>query len=150
MHHEAEIGFVDSHAERVRGHHDRRLAGHERFLHAAAIFQSHPGMIDADLSSHLSHESVGNFVAGAARRRIDDSRPARHRQELCQLRVFPRLTATPRLEIQVGTSKPGHQHFRVLQFQQLGHIVADGGRGGGGQRDRGRIAQMAANSPKRA
>ncbi len=142
MHDETEIGLVDSHAERVGRHNHRRLPGHERLLHGAAIFESHPGMVDAHLPTQLRQQLFGDLVAGTARGRIDDSRSARGGQKLKQLRIFPGFVAAAGLEIQIRAREPRHQDFGILQLQQFGHVVAHRRGGGSGQRDRRRITQV--------
>ena len=68
----AHIRLVDAHAEGVRGHHDWRLARHERALRLGAGLALHARVIGGNMLTQLAAQPLGGRIGALARAGIDD------------------------------------------------------------------------------
>ncbi|MCY1215266.1 hypothetical protein D9M72_271080 [compost metagenome] len=131
--HEADVGFVDAHAERNGGHHDHAVLAQEARLVGGAHLGAEPGVVGHGVDALVAEEFRGFFHAGS-RQAVDHAGFAfvfgadHFQQLLAHLVLFDDAVAD------VGAVEAGNEVAGVVQRQALGDFAA--GVRGGGRRER--------------
>ena len=136
----ADVGDVDSHAERHGGHHHPQPAGGEVVLHPAPRLVAQPRVVGRSGQAPAS-DPVGNLLGGGDGGAVDE-RPAGagiegSAQGFELVRVGPAALCG---QGQVGPVETGDGHQRVTQGQRAHDVGPHLGCGGGREGGHGRIA----------
>ena len=129
----ANVGLVDAHAERNRGHHYNSGLGHEAVLVRAAHVRFLPGMIGDGVDARAA-QKLGNLFGRFARQAINDARILALVFQKPEKLLAP-IRLCKRRQPQVRAVKPVQQNFALAAKQALHNIFARGlvrrGREGG-------------------
>ena len=127
MDHGAHVRLVDAHPERVRRHHHRRLAGHERALRLGARFALHPGVVGRHGPPELRAQPLRGRLRLLAGAGVDDRR---QRIGLGQQRQRRRLLGALGADLddvvgEVRAVEAGRDPHRVAQPEPLRDVDGD-------------------------
>jgi hypothetical protein len=160
VHHEAQVGLVDAHAEGPRREHARRRGGRvvrpaEAVVHAGALLAREVAVVDeqafaaaALLGSQPPVQEVLEPEQVADQRAVDDAGAAQLREARREQLPLRRLVLDDGDgEEEVRAREPGVVEQRVGQAQLRADLGDHGGRRGRGERDGRRVAEAAPDLP---
>ena len=130
MHHEADVGFIDPHAESYRGHHDLQIVALKFLLHIRTNVVLQPGMVGgrADSTALQSSGGIFHFRTAVA---VDNARFAALVLHVAH-QLIERFKLLHQHVADVRAIETADLNQRVIQPQQANDIAAGGVIGGGG------------------
>ena len=124
--HEADVGLVDAHPERVRRDQHVDLSGHEAILHVGAHALVEPGVIRIDASTVVG-QRVGDFFDRTAARSVDEPRPLGVVDDVTRdVDLLPLRAGGDDLERQVRTIETGQDLTRRFEPKLLCNVRPHG------------------------
>ena len=129
---EADVRFVDAHAEGDGRANHPHVVAQKKFLMLGALLRRQPGVIGPRLHAVLG-EIGGDALGGFARLAIDDAAVLGPRAEKREQLVVGLVLRDDAIG-QVRPVEAGDVNFRLAQFQVRDDVLAHATGGGGGER----------------
>ncbi len=124
MHHESQIGFVDSHSKRVGCDDDRSLPRHKFLLHRTTLVRSEPTVIKRQRTIDVGLQQLDQMLATFSSRSVNDSRSGGFVHKLDQPLIFF-VIAGRRFDSkrQIVSRETGHESRWIIKVQNFRDIV---------------------------
>ncbi len=147
MHHEAHVGAVHAHPERIRGDDEVEPAGHEVVLHVGPLGVGEPGVVGPNLAADLVADEPRHVVALLPRADVDEARPGlliEHGFECAALIVRRRRGLHG--EGEVRPIEAGDDALGAVDFERGEDVVLHERRRRGREGDGRRVAHVVAGA----
>jgi len=141
VHHEAHIGLVDPHPERVCRHHHADVVGHPGLLASLSVTRLHPSVVPGRLHPEVA-EPIGPPLYASSRRHVHDAGSPDALHHVPQLGPF--LLGSKDRPDNVGAIEAANHLGCLGHVQQLNHVAPDRRRGRGRDCDRWGLSEQRA------